>query len=356
MTKTITATAPGKLILFGEYAVLQGYPAIVAAIDRLATVTLTIQSEAENYTITAPEIGLPTTAFRPEISAGAVFADDLPEAQRQKLEFFCACLRCFLRHQRSQVPPVSIRINTSPFFERQSKSKLGLGSSAALSVALIGALMQLASVTKPSPASVFLLAQEAHFAAQGKIGSGVDLAASAFGGILQYSIDPADRRKAPDYRALFLPDGLFMRFIWSGKSASTTALVQQVDQFRTRDRSGWEAIFQQLGKLASGAVEAFSNNDCQAALDIADAYFRCLAWLDKSSHAPIVRGVHASIRRIAEQHGCIYKSSGAGGGDFGILFGERQEQIEKCTIKINNEGFYQAPLNISEKGLQITVD
>ena len=36
----IEVSAPGKLILFGEYAVLFGAPAAVAAVDRRAVVTL----------------------------------------------------------------------------------------------------------------------------------------------------------------------------------------------------------------------------------------------------------------------------------------------------------------------------
>ncbi len=34
MLETMTATAPGKLILTGEYAVLDGAPAVVVAMDR----------------------------------------------------------------------------------------------------------------------------------------------------------------------------------------------------------------------------------------------------------------------------------------------------------------------------------
>ena len=40
MTNRIVARAPGKLFVLGEYAVLDGCPAVVAAVDRFIEVTL----------------------------------------------------------------------------------------------------------------------------------------------------------------------------------------------------------------------------------------------------------------------------------------------------------------------------
>ncbi len=41
----ITASAPGKLVLSGEYAVLDGAPAICMAVDRRARVTISASGE-----------------------------------------------------------------------------------------------------------------------------------------------------------------------------------------------------------------------------------------------------------------------------------------------------------------------
>ena len=40
MTRTVVASAPGKIVLSGEYAVLAGAPAIVMAVDRRARVAI----------------------------------------------------------------------------------------------------------------------------------------------------------------------------------------------------------------------------------------------------------------------------------------------------------------------------
>ena len=41
----IEASAPGKLVLSGEYAVLSGGPALVAAVDRRVTCTLSSREQ-----------------------------------------------------------------------------------------------------------------------------------------------------------------------------------------------------------------------------------------------------------------------------------------------------------------------
>src|SRR6185295_6471595 len=53
---TLVARAPGKLFLLGEYAVLDGAPAIVAAVDRFIEVRLTPRT-VRTVRITAPGVG-----------------------------------------------------------------------------------------------------------------------------------------------------------------------------------------------------------------------------------------------------------------------------------------------------------
>ena len=51
---TIRASAPGKLFLLGEYAVLEGAPAMLTAVDRRVTVQITT---SDRWRVTA--VGLP---------------------------------------------------------------------------------------------------------------------------------------------------------------------------------------------------------------------------------------------------------------------------------------------------------
>lgn len=106
------ASAPAKAILFGEHAVVYGKPAIAAAIDRRVTVTLGDSSENR---VTIPSLGVD---FRSESSPGGGILDYVGKTLK-------------LYHDGS---PLSIQI------EMEIPAGSGLGSSAALTVALIGAL------------------------------------------------------------------------------------------------------------------------------------------------------------------------------------------------------------------------
>src|SRR5215213_4826993 len=136
------ARAPGKVVISGAYAVLEGAPAIVAAIDRY------VLADAER----APE---KTTA---EVREALKRRGPSPHPW-----FDASALRSGGAQDR----------------------KLGLGSSAAILVSCLASL-ELGNDSDLDDAAlsarVFGPALAAHRAAQGG-GSGVDVAASAFGGI-----------------------------------------------------------------------------------------------------------------------------------------------------------------------------
>ena len=57
----ITASAPGKIILFGEHAVVYGQPAIAAPVSQVrakAQVTADVRGKAGHVRLIAPDIGL----------------------------------------------------------------------------------------------------------------------------------------------------------------------------------------------------------------------------------------------------------------------------------------------------------
>ena len=59
----IVASAPGKVILSGEYAVLDGAPAVCVAIDRRARVTVEYNDE-DHHVVAAPGHAESTARFR----------------------------------------------------------------------------------------------------------------------------------------------------------------------------------------------------------------------------------------------------------------------------------------------------
>lgn len=114
----ITASAPGKIILFGEHAVVYGRPAIAAPISQVrATATITPR-QTPGITLLAPDLG---TSWELDTAP----ADDpLAAALRQLQTAF----------NLPQFPPMNVTVTS------QIPIASGLGSGAAITAALIRAV------------------------------------------------------------------------------------------------------------------------------------------------------------------------------------------------------------------------
>jgi phosphomevalonate kinase len=175
--------APGKLVLTGAYAVLEGAPAIAVAVSRGAYADSSRVASAPTPEVRAA-LG---EASAPHVDASAMFHD---------------------------------------------ARKLGLGASAAIVVATLAAL-EAGSGSALADFSVrerlFATARDAHARAQVG-GSGVDVAASVHGGAIRYVMDAPVQKVA-------LPHGLLVRVFACGVSARTSELRGAIDKLARAEPS-----------------------------------------------------------------------------------------------------------------------
>jgi phosphomevalonate kinase len=265
------ACAPGKLVLTGAYAVLDGAPAVVAAVDRLAVA----------------DASRPASPVMIEVRAAL---GDKP------------------------APHLDLRA-----LQDADGRKLGLGSSAAGVVASLAvrALEGGACLADEGLRSgLFDQARRAHAQAQSG-GSGVDVAASVFGGALCYRL-AAD---GPVIRPVTLPRGLVLAAFFSRVSARTSELRARVDAARSRDPRGWLEL---SNAMAEGAIEAalrIEEGDLGGFIRSAAAYGGLLARLGLLADAPIVPAPWRALAAAALAENAAFLPSGAGGGDVAIWLG-----------------------------------
>lgn len=303
------ASAPGKALLCGEYAVLEGAPAIVAAVDRRVEVRW---SDDE-----AP--------MPPEVVA------TLERAQ----------------HRCGSVPG-SLRIDASRL--RRDGVKLGLGSSAAAAVATAGAVFATQGQDLSDPAvvrRVFECAFDGH-AAVAPQGSGVDVAASAFGGFLRFIRD----ERAIHTKPCPAPSDLVIHLVWTGHAARTSDLVARVRELEARDPRRFATSIDRLKELASEFAKAFESGDGESVVSVARAYSEAMASLGKAAGAPIVEARLHAAHALAARFSGSAKPCGAGGGDVAIAFFTDPEAAGAFELACGQEGLHPIEVCWGARGVE----
>lgn len=350
-TDAIRTSAPGKLFLLGEYAVLDGAPALLTAVDRRVQVTIT-PSQNAGWLVHTP--GLDDTGF--ELGASGLLRESLDARQRAKLRVFDAVRRVVLERAGSLPAALEVTIDSTEFHDSTASSantgtpdaptpgahKLGLGSSAAVAVALTAGLM-LAAGLGADRASVFELALLAHRAAQGGTGSGGDVAASVFGGLIEYT---RDEQPTP----LPWPRLLSLSAVVTGTGSSTTDLVAKVTAYGHEDPTQYGTDIDRLAVLARQAKDTLAVP--HGFLRLVSDYFAALIELDQNAHAGIVTDYHLRLHSLVSGLGGAFKTSGAGGGDVGLVFSLGEESKDAIASALAEAGAEIVPLGVCAAGLE----
>lgn len=280
----LKARAPGSLMLLGEYAVLYGKKALVTAVDKYISVTL-----------------IPRTDDLIEIhSALGAYNTRLHDLDIVKpFEFVLAVLKYYqpqLKHG------CNIHI-TSEFSEQ-----IGLGSSAAVTVAMIAALNAWLGHS-PSALEMIKTGIAVVQSVQG-MGSGADVAASVCGGIIAYQNAPI----AVEKFSLSYP----LTVLYAGFKTPTVQVVKEVrDAFKARPEA-FDGLINAIEECAKEGICYLSIQDWPkvgakmiAQQGIMKLLGVCL---------PILQEMVDSLRRVPTILGA--KISGSGLGDCVVGLGE----------------------------------
>lgn len=264
--------AAGKVILLGEHAVVYGRPALAASLP------LGLEVEVEE---TAGPLGL-------ESDRAELTSDPRPAALvREAADALGLPPRGLALRVRSQLPP-----------------GVGLGSSAALAIAVLRALALAAGRRLGSEEEVALGRRlEAVFHGTP---SGIDPAAAALGaGCFRFV-----RGDPPTITPLRLPRSLPLVIVLGGRARSTGAAVAGLRSRWEGDRSRYEALFDEVAATVEAGAAAVERGDLA---DLGRAFDRNQTLLEALGvSAPEVEAVAAAARR-AGALGAKLTGGGAGG-------------------------------------------
>lgn len=340
----VEASAPGKLMLIGEYAVLDGAPALVMAVDRRVEVGIG-PARADCGRLSAPQLGIRHAPIR--LEAGRIYCDGQDAGALGLTGRLIPGILQALGRPPDDIATIDIEIDSGALFESDMGRpvKLGLGSSAAVCAALAVALSDWFERPVQSAGAGERLARwlPVYREALGGRASGADLAAAFFGGFSRFrSSGGGDCAPVP------WPEGLFWRAVWTRESAQTTDFVGAFDAWKKSDPNGADEIMARLVAIARQASRNAA--DAGELLAACRAYGDEMGGLGQAMGMDVMTPPHRRLVEFGRQCGVVYKTCGAGGGDLGIALALDPERIRAFETGISDRGGVPLNLAVSDAG------
>jgi mevalonate kinase len=270
----LRTSAPAKLILGGEHAVVYGVPGLVVAL---------------------PELRTEVTLRESSVSGFRVLLASIPQPSASQMAFVESACRTIVGGLGAPLPDATLEVRSSVPLGS------GLGSSASLCVALARAFSRLHGAGT-EPADIQRLANAAEQAAHGRA-SGLDTAAIAWGRPLRFV-----RGDAP--QPLTIARELSLLVAHSGAVGSTQAVVMDLAMRREAEPERYGTLFDRVGTAVAAMESALAIGDLPALGTAMDANQDVLAELGVS-HPQLDRLVVAA--REAGAFGAKLTGAGWGG-------------------------------------------
>ena len=306
----IKVSAPGSMMITGEHAVLHGATAVVSALDKRMHVTLQPRDDRHVHIDSA-------------LAQYASTLDALSDEPR--LSFLITAIRHWLPELK-QGFDLEVRSEFS--------HTVGLGSSAALVAALTLAL-ETYTQTPLSDEERFKRALSVVHEVQNGRGSGADLAASLYGGLIAFTVSPLSIERLPGLPSL----GLW----YVGYKMKTPDVLAYVEQLSTEAPELYQELDLLMQKNSAATVTAIREQNWLKTGQLLNFYHGLMDALGVCDAQ-----LAALVYRLREGNQVLgAKISGSGLGDCAFAFAAPGETFTEI------DGFTYIPVAVSAKGAQI---
>lgn len=302
--KKVRVSAPGKLMLFGEHAVVYDHPCIVTAVNQRMRAEIELLDN-QDFILEAPEVKIFDYKKRlidlglGEIPKGAGFGEMAVKIFKEKY-----------------LLKSGIKITTKSGFS----SQFGFGSSSASTVCVLKGLAEIFSLNLTNR-ELFDLAYKTVLEVQGK-GSGFDVASAIYGEIIYFVtggkiIEPLNIKSIP------------LVVAYSGIKADTVQMINKATMVENK-----EQIFKEIEIITEKAKRELQKSNWQEAGILMNENQKLLGQLGVS-----IPKLDLMIKAAEENGAWGAKLSGAGGGDcmIALVADDKKNAVEKAIKAVGGE-------------------
>jgi mevalonate kinase len=317
--QTIQVRVPGSIMLTGEHAVLRGHLSVSAAVDQYINIRLTPRND-EVLHIKTDRLG--------------EWSGSLQNIEPVKpFQFVLSALKRY-ESQLSQGFDVVIQSEFS--------SELGLGSSAAVTVAMVLALHEYLHLPLDAE-PVFIAARDVVRSVQG-LGSGADVAASVCGGVVAYHSEPMQMTCLSALPPLCL--------IYSGKKVPTATVVKKVNAWVEQNPLLANKIFTGIGECSLQARRALDLKNWALLGEIFSVQQALMCELKLNNE--VIDIIVSELNKVPTVFGA--KISGAGLGDCVLALGHLPDDYFPMNASQQAQGVKMIKINVSNQAMEVLCD
>lgn len=366
------ASAPGKILWLGGYAILEkDCVGLVTAVDKRVYAEAR-EAKGDAIEFSMPQFGISASG---KFSRGELKLTKGKGAEWKRIAEFsrqaCEAALCYAESKGAKPRGMRITTKSDPAFgsRKGGKGKSGLGSSAALVVSVVAAVLQLhgfAIAKEKNREAIHKLAQYAHSRAQGKVGSGFDVASAAYGTCIyaRYSpemaegsaVDAASRAWDCIIRPLKMPKQLVLAYgNIVGNHASTTEMVHRVMEWKGKEPRAYAELMREMDNADVTAIRALEAEDLLEFRHAVERAREVSRELGNRSGAPVEPPELMIIMDASLMKGAVAcRLPGAGGYDAvaALCLGEKwRARVEKFWKSVS-PGIRPLRLEIGKEGVR----
>lgn len=319
--ESVSAKAPGKVILFGEHAVVYGYPAISMGIS-LKTYA-SVEAIEENKII----LSLDTYERLHEYTDLNDLITNIPPGFKQIGYLFNAIKK------RYNIQIDKIRVKMSSDLPPGS----GLGSSSSSSVALVSSISNFYDLNLDR-GNISDYAFEMEKIVHGTP-SGIDNTTCTYGNLIFF--------QNGNHRLLSVPDRFHVLITYCGIRHNTRMALEKVREFNELNPQECKQIFEKISNIVKDAESAISKGNIVKIGKLMNSNQKLLDTLGLSNHEI------AKINEIAIEYGAFgSKLTGAGLGGCVVTLGT-EDNLRAISTILEEENYDTYLTEIDTEGIKV---